>query len=93
MVEEYCEICYENKPLSEFIKVQQCEHAFCKSCIYLYIQNIYKSKEFYNLKCPSVSCVINDLDSVIQKSLTDIEYFDFVKAKNYNILSLNINIS
>ena len=93
MVDSFCEICYEIKPFDEFIKIPICEHIFCNICMHSYLQNIYCSKEFYKLKCPSSLCDIKELDSVIKISLSETEYLEFIKAKNYAILSLDPNIS
>ena len=92
MQDQYCEICYDNKPKSDFLALSECSHEFCKPCLSEYIQNIYSTREFYSLKCPNLSCTKTDLESIIKEVLSSKDFESFISAKYHFILSLDPRI-
>eukprot|EP00054_Salpingoeca_dolichothecata_P011698 m.64893 g.64893 ORF g.64893 m.64893 type:complete len:537 (-) comp19587_c0_seq1:54-1664(-) len=76
MQEEHtCEICYDDKLGSEFIRLDSCGHMFCSDCVKMQCEIHIKDGTIQELHCPEPGCT-TEISVVILKALVSAELFD-----------------
>lgn len=88
-----CEICFEEKKLSEFYEIPGCKHTFCLSCLVSYLKEKVNSSELLAIPCPN-KCGYNLEDVEIENigKNEDGLFQKYVKFKKIMLMNADPNI-
>ena len=53
---EYCQICYEDGPSSDFIDIKECKHRVMTQCLADYVNFSANNNKAAEIKCPIAEC-------------------------------------
>ncbi|KAI6657573.1 hypothetical protein LOD99_316 [Oopsacas minuta] len=73
-LEMLCEVCYDTKKGSEFYRMYDCPHLYCKECLNGYCQMHVKDGTVQNLKCPTKSCDVLIHPSIVADAVGTEEF-------------------
>jgi hypothetical protein len=86
-----CPICLEKYPASLTLKLDSCNHVFCKHCLELYLKIQMDTKTHIPYNCPMMDCKRPLLDIAIAITLKPNDYQLFIKLKKLQVLEETLN--